>query len=161
MPPRGAFVRRRFEWCECDLDIRYTVDIYNMNNVPGLRTSIMPTDGHFLPTLQERRRRKRDRIMRRVKVYASLFWFLFAVLTCVQASRLDMGEMSTPGPGFFSSESRRGHGNPRSDRLVSGRPIEEVGWGNFPERNVSAGGTSLLSSVPWSGTPCPLGSSDF
>jgi hypothetical protein len=72
-----------------------------MDNVSGLRTSIMPTDGHFLPYPQERRRRKRGRIMRWVKVYSSLFWFLFAVLTCVQASRLDMGEMSAPGPGFF------------------------------------------------------------
>jgi putative tricarboxylic transport membrane protein len=39
--------------------------------------------------------------MRRVKVYCSLFWLLFAVVTCLEASRLDMGEMSAPGPGFF------------------------------------------------------------
>lgn len=83
------------------LDIRYTVDIYIRDNVSGLRSSVVPTDGHFLPRLQKHRRRKRDRIVRWVKVYASLFWFLFAVLTCVQASRLDMGQMSAPGPGFF------------------------------------------------------------
>jgi len=39
--------------------------------------------------------------MQWVKVYASLFWFLFALVTCWQASRLNMGEMSAPGPGFF------------------------------------------------------------
>jgi hypothetical protein len=83
------------------LDIRDAVDIYIMDNVSGLRNSIEPTEGHFLPSLQKRRRRKRDRIVRWVKVYASLFWFLFAVLTCWQASRLAMGEMSAPGPGFF------------------------------------------------------------
>jgi len=36
-----------------------------------------------------------------VKVYCSLFWLLFSVLTCLQASRLDMGETSAPGPGFY------------------------------------------------------------
>jgi len=39
--------------------------------------------------------------MKWVKVYCSLFWLLFAVVTCVEASRLDMGEMNAPGPGFF------------------------------------------------------------
>jgi len=39
--------------------------------------------------------------MKWVKVYCSLFWLLFAVATCVEASRLDMGEMNAPGPGFF------------------------------------------------------------
>lgn len=36
-----------------------------------------------------------------VKVYCSLFWLLFSVITCHQASRLKMGELSQPGPGFF------------------------------------------------------------
>ena len=83
------------------LDIRDTVDIYISDDVSGLQSSIVSTDSHFLPRHPKRRRRKRDRIVRWVKVYASLFWFLFAVLTCVQASRLDMGQMSAPGPGFF------------------------------------------------------------
>jgi len=39
--------------------------------------------------------------MKWVRVYCSLFWLLFAVVTCVEASRLDMGEMNAPGPGFF------------------------------------------------------------
>jgi membrane-associated HD superfamily phosphohydrolase len=39
--------------------------------------------------------------MKWVKVYCSLFWLLFSVITCHQASRLKMGELSQPGPGFF------------------------------------------------------------
>lgn len=39
--------------------------------------------------------------MKWVKVYCSLFWLLFSVITCHQASRLKMGELNQPGPGFF------------------------------------------------------------
>jgi putative tricarboxylic transport membrane protein len=39
--------------------------------------------------------------MRWVKVYCSLFWLLFALVACLEASRLEMGETSAPGPGFF------------------------------------------------------------
>jgi len=38
---------------------------------------------------------------RRFKIYCSLFWFLFSVIACHQASRLKIGEFSQPGPGFF------------------------------------------------------------
>src|SRR5512136_2709536 len=39
--------------------------------------------------------------MRSVKIYCSLFWLLFSVVTCREASRLKMGELHQPGPGFF------------------------------------------------------------
>jgi len=39
--------------------------------------------------------------MRSVKVYCSLFWLLFAVGLCLEASRLEMGELHQPGSGFF------------------------------------------------------------
>lgn len=39
--------------------------------------------------------------MKWIKVYCSLFWLLFAVVIIREASRLDMGETSAPGPGFF------------------------------------------------------------
>lgn len=39
--------------------------------------------------------------MKWVKLYCSLFWLIFSVITCQQASRLNMGEFSQPGPGFF------------------------------------------------------------
>ena len=39
--------------------------------------------------------------MRWVKVYCSLFWLLFSVVTCIEASRLAMGGFREPGPGFF------------------------------------------------------------
>lgn len=39
--------------------------------------------------------------MRWVKVYCSLFWLLFSVVTCLEASRLNMGGLHEPGSGFF------------------------------------------------------------
>jgi len=39
--------------------------------------------------------------MRRVKIICSLFWLLFALTTVMGASRLKMGELHQPGPGFF------------------------------------------------------------
>jgi hypothetical protein len=72
-----------------------------MDNVSRLRPSSMPSGGNLLLYPRERRRRKRGWFMPWVKVYCSLFWLLFALLTCLQASRLAMGETSAPGPGFF------------------------------------------------------------
>ena len=39
--------------------------------------------------------------MRWVKLYCSLFWILFSIVTCLEASRLNMGGFHEPGPGFF------------------------------------------------------------
>jgi putative tricarboxylic transport membrane protein len=39
--------------------------------------------------------------MKRVHSYCSLFWLLFSVLTCLEASRLKLGGIHEPGPGFF------------------------------------------------------------
>jgi putative tricarboxylic transport membrane protein len=40
-------------------------------------------------------------MMKWVKIYGSLFWLLFSVIAIHEASRLRMGELSQPGPGFF------------------------------------------------------------
>lgn len=47
------------------------------------------------------RERNGEDIMKWVKVYCSLFWLLFSIITIHQASRLKMGELNQPGPGFF------------------------------------------------------------
>ena len=36
-----------------------------------------------------------------VMVFCSLFWLLLSVLTCIEASRLDMGGFREPGSGFY------------------------------------------------------------
>jgi putative tricarboxylic transport membrane protein len=40
-------------------------------------------------------------IVKSVKIYCSLFWFLFAVVMGQQSFRLPMGVMRDPGAGFF------------------------------------------------------------
>jgi putative tricarboxylic transport membrane protein len=39
--------------------------------------------------------------VRSVKIYCSLFWLLFSIVTCIEASHLEMGELHQPGSGFF------------------------------------------------------------
>jgi len=39
--------------------------------------------------------------MRRILLYANLFWILFSLVTCVESYRLKIGTINTPGPGFF------------------------------------------------------------
>lgn len=39
--------------------------------------------------------------MRRILLYANLFWILFSLVTCVESYRLKLGTINTPGPGFF------------------------------------------------------------
>ncbi len=39
--------------------------------------------------------------MKRVRLYCNLFWLLFSLVVCVEASRLKLGAINTPGPGFF------------------------------------------------------------
>jgi putative tricarboxylic transport membrane protein len=39
--------------------------------------------------------------MRRILLYANLFWILFSLVTCVESYRLRLGTINTPGPGFF------------------------------------------------------------
>jgi putative tricarboxylic transport membrane protein len=39
--------------------------------------------------------------MRFVKVLCSLFWLFLALGICTEASRLRMGHLDAPGPGFF------------------------------------------------------------
>jgi hypothetical protein len=73
--------------------------------------------------------------VRWVKIYASLFWFLFAVLTCWQASRLAMGEMSAPGPGFFP--------------LSLGVVIGILSLIAFYQSTRSSGGTAPKERVRW------------
>ena len=36
-----------------------------------------------------------------VRVYCSLFWLLFSVVTCLEASRLKLGGLHEPASGFF------------------------------------------------------------
>ena len=39
--------------------------------------------------------------MRRILLYANLFWILFSLFVCVESYRLRLGSIHTPGPGFF------------------------------------------------------------
>jgi putative tricarboxylic transport membrane protein len=39
--------------------------------------------------------------MRRILLYANLFWILFSLVTCVESYRLKLGTIHTPGAGFF------------------------------------------------------------
>ena len=39
--------------------------------------------------------------MRRILLYANLFWLLFSLFICVESYRLKLGTIYTPGPGFF------------------------------------------------------------
>ena len=39
--------------------------------------------------------------MRRILLYANLFWILFSLVTCVESYRLKLGTINAPGPGFF------------------------------------------------------------
>ena len=39
--------------------------------------------------------------MRRAAVYCNLFWLFFSLVVCIEASRLKLGAINNPGPGFF------------------------------------------------------------
>lgn len=39
--------------------------------------------------------------MRRILLYANLFWLLFSLFICVESYRLKLGAINNPGPGFF------------------------------------------------------------
>jgi putative tricarboxylic transport membrane protein len=38
---------------------------------------------------------------RSIPFYCNLFWVLFAIVTCVESYRLNLGGVNNPGPGFF------------------------------------------------------------
>jgi len=38
---------------------------------------------------------------KRIDFYTGLFWFLFSLVTCIEAHRLNLGDIHQPGPGFF------------------------------------------------------------
>jgi putative tricarboxylic transport membrane protein len=39
--------------------------------------------------------------MGRFALYSNLFWLLFSLITCGESSRLKIGTIQQPGPGFF------------------------------------------------------------
>ena len=39
--------------------------------------------------------------MNRILFYCNLFWLFFSLFICVEASRLKLGAINQPGPGFF------------------------------------------------------------
>jgi putative tricarboxylic transport membrane protein len=39
--------------------------------------------------------------MKRILLYCNLFWLSFSLYICVEASRLKLGAIRNPGPGFF------------------------------------------------------------
>lgn len=42
-----------------------------------------------------------EKVVRSVKIYCSLFWILFSIMTCFEAYRLKVGGLHEPRSGFF------------------------------------------------------------
>jgi len=39
--------------------------------------------------------------MKGFRLYCNVFWLLFSLIVCIEAYRVNLGEFSNPGPGFF------------------------------------------------------------